>query len=171
MADLITGYLAELRAEVITSRRRKAAIAHEARDHLLESASALEAAGMPREEAEHEAIVRFGHPVLVARKFSGRAELWWLLSWLLAFGVFAGVTVAAYGAGWWLITLSHWWLDGDPHELRAVLQVVGFGAALASACLLLRSLLLDRGDGRTARAALHKGGGWLLLATAVLLFT
>lgn len=172
MADLITAYIEELRAELVTSKRRKHRIMAEVRDHLLESAAGLEAEGLTPEEAQREAVARFGHPVVVARRFSGRAELWWLLSWVLGFSVFAGMVVAAYGAGWLLISLSHWWLDGDPHELGSTsspAHVVGAGAAIAVAGLGLRRLLLDPSDGQMARVTFQRGGGLFLLVAAALL--
>jgi len=170
MADLIASYLGELRAELVTSKRRKDRIVAEVSDHLLDSTARLEADGLAPEVAQREAIGRFGHPIVVARKFSGRAELWWLLSWALGFLVFAGVAVAAYGAGWLLISASHWWLDGDPYELRATLQVIGAGAAVALAGLGLRRLLLDPSDGRLATVTFQRGGGWFLVVAAALLF-
>ncbi len=67
---MITEYLVALLEGLPASPRNRRRIIAEAEDHLLCAAAELHAEGMPPEEAEREAVRRFGDPVQLARTFT-----------------------------------------------------------------------------------------------------
>jgi hypothetical protein len=66
---VIAEFLSELQNELRSHPRLAERIVTEAQDHLLEAAQRLQAGGLPPEEAEREAVTRFGSPEDVARQF------------------------------------------------------------------------------------------------------
>jgi hypothetical protein len=81
----------------------------EAEYHLRAVAADAMARGLPEDQAEHEAVIRFGPPALVARKLrsaqdAGRltraVSTAWLLAGLAACGLGAAYLVAAWWHSW-----------------------------------------------------------------------
>jgi hypothetical protein len=97
----VSGYLAELDKE----RRRQGVAAsrfmEETRGHLADAVEAGQARGLSQEEAEREAIARYGDARTVAAKFaSGRNRtLHWVL---LAAAIAMGLAIA------WVDSRPHW---------------------------------------------------------------
>lgn len=78
----------------------------EAEYHLRAAATDAMAAGLPQDEAEHEAISRFGPPALVARKLRSaqgprRSNRAVSMAWLLAGLAGCGLGVAYLLTAWW----------------------------------------------------------------------
>jgi hypothetical protein len=71
-ADLIEGYLNRLLTHLRGSAHDVRRILSEAEEHLRDATSELVAAGATEEEAQRQAIERFGDPRTVARRFSTR---------------------------------------------------------------------------------------------------
>jgi hypothetical protein len=71
-ADLIERYLDRLLSELRGSAPEVRRILSEAEEHLRDAASELMAAGASEEQAQRQAIERFGDPRQVARRFSTR---------------------------------------------------------------------------------------------------
>jgi hypothetical protein len=87
MAESIDAWLRELR-EAVTSdpRLRRTRIVVEARDHLCSTADELEREGIPRAEAEAQAVARLGSPRSFAAGFArpaARDRLVDATAWLL----------------------------------------------------------------------------------------
>jgi hypothetical protein len=81
----------------------------EAEGHLRAVAANAMARGLPEDQAEHEAVSRFGPPALVARKLRSAqgterlnraASVAWLLAGLAGCGVGAAYLVAAWWHSW-----------------------------------------------------------------------
>jgi hypothetical protein len=118
----------------------------EAEDHLRAAAADAVAGGLPADQAEHEAVTRFGSPAMVARKLrsaDGPRRLNRALSagWLLA-----GLTFAGLSAGYLV------------QARRLVWQPLGCAPTLTSSCYLRGHL----GNG-TATAAIAAAVGIALL--------
>ena len=71
-ADLIEGYLDRLLAHLRGSSHEVRRILSETEEHLRDAASELMAGGASQQEAQRQAIARFGDPRTVARGFSTR---------------------------------------------------------------------------------------------------
>ena len=85
----------------------------EAEYHLRTAAAGAMARGLPEDQAEHEAVSRFGPSALVARKMRsaqgpGRLNRVVSTSWLLAGRAGCGLGVAYLVAAWW-----HTWQTTD----------------------------------------------------------
>ena len=85
----------------------------EAEYHLRAAAAGAMARGLPEDQAEHEAVGRFGPPALVARKMrsaqgAGRLSRAVSTGWLLAGLAGCGLGVAYLVAAWW-----HTWQTTD----------------------------------------------------------
>lgn len=100
MGDVVERYLHELRRSLPRGVEEREEIILEARDHLLEVAASLTAAGISPEEAERRAVRRFGDAREIARQYPApparlrlrRAYLYTALfaaTWVLAFGLSA----------------------------------------------------------------------------------
>jgi hypothetical protein len=154
VADLIDGYLAELRGELRCRRWRKDVILAEANDHLRETVAELQGEGLAEADAERAAVQRFGHAVVVGRRFSPWAEAWTALAWYLHLGVLAGLAVFSYGTVWLLVIIENWTLDGDPFlsppgtgvEDLAAFQAMLLGLVVAGVHAALRVLLFESRD-------------------------
>jgi len=78
----------------------------EAEGHLRDAAADAIARGLPDDQAEHEAVSRFGPPVLVARRLrsaqgTGRFNRAFSVAWLLAGVAGCGLGVAYLVEVWW----------------------------------------------------------------------
>ena len=78
----------------------------EAEYHLRTAAAGAMARGLPEDQAEHEAVSRFGRPALVARKMrsaqgAGRLNRAVSVTWLLAGLAGCGLGAAYLLAVWW----------------------------------------------------------------------
>ena len=75
----------------------------EAEYHLRAVAVGAMARGLPEDQAEHEAVSRFGPPALVARKLrsAGRLNRAVSTAWLLAGLAACGLGAAYLAAAWW----------------------------------------------------------------------
>lgn len=69
----IESYLADLSSRLHVSRRSRAALISEVRDHLTESTERACASGAPRVQAEANAIASFGSTTVMARQFNAAA--------------------------------------------------------------------------------------------------
>ena len=118
----------------------------EAEDHLRSAAAAAVASGLPTDQAEHDAVTRFGSPAIVARKMRsahGARRLNRALSagWLLAGLTFAGLSAA------YLVAAR-----------RLVWQPPGCTPILTSSCYLRGHIV-----GATSSAAIAAAAGTALL--------
>ncbi len=117
----IERYLAALRLELRTGRRRARRVVHEVADHLREAAEAEEASGLAREEAEQRAIARFGSPGTVAARFNASdGHGHWLLP--LRGKLRLVVPLVATGAGG-LAFLAYALVSSPSYEARVQLLV------------------------------------------------
>jgi hypothetical protein len=86
MAEPIDAWLRALREAVTSDRRlRRTRIVDEARDYLRSTADELEREGLPRAEAEAEAVARLDSPRSFAAGFARPAARDWLVdttAWL-----------------------------------------------------------------------------------------
>ena len=75
----------------------------EAEYHLRAGAADAMTRGLPEDQAEHEAVSRFGPPALVARKLrsAGRLNRAVSAAWLLAGLAACGLGAAYLAAAWW----------------------------------------------------------------------
>ncbi len=69
---MIDDYLASLERHLHVSGSRRTLIVGEVRDHLVDSSADLEARGLPREDAEREAIAAFGRADRLACEFNAQ---------------------------------------------------------------------------------------------------
>ena len=70
---IIESYVSDLSARLHVSRRSRAALLAEVRDHLTESAEHARAHGATRDQAETNAVAAFGSTALMARQFNAGA--------------------------------------------------------------------------------------------------
>src|SRR5688500_5715942 len=68
----VDGFLGELSSYLGVAGAQKRRILNEVKDHLLEEISQQEARGNSRQRATELALLRFGDPLSVARRFGGR---------------------------------------------------------------------------------------------------
>lgn len=98
----IERYLDELAASLRVDPRRARRILAETEDHLREAAQGIAGERAPREQEEQQAVVAFGAPRLVARRFAAEEGRLLppslLLNLVLALALLAGVGLAAIGA-------------------------------------------------------------------------
>jgi len=156
--DLITGYLAELRAGLWVPADEAELIVAEAEDHLRETAAAGLAIGMTEREAQEAAISSFGPVRAVIRAHRRRTVTAGdaaLAAWKLT-----GLLAATFGAGG-LATV--FWLHFDPAWAPGV-QVV---TASTSLCQCSPSLGVPTTSPAmmTLPCAAMAAGGLALLAT------
>lgn len=112
----IERYLSELRRELRLRWVPSARFLEETRGHLADAIAAGERRGLPREQAEQEALARFGTPRIVAARFA--AERYRRLEWMmLAPAVLMGLSIA------WIDSRPHW----DDAGITAGLLVIGSG--------------------------------------------
>ena len=99
--DAIDGYLDELLGRLTVGRDRVRRVIAEAEDHLRESATAHEAAGLDPTAAQQAAIADFGSPATVARRFAADEGVLlppsMLLHLFLALALMGSVGFAAIG--------------------------------------------------------------------------
>ncbi|MGC2638951.1 MAG: permease prefix domain 1-containing protein [Acidobacteriaceae bacterium] len=112
----IEGYLSELKRELRLRWTPSARFLEETRGHLADAIAAGEKQGLLREQAEQEALARFGSPRLVAGRFA--AERYRRLEWImLAPAVLVGLSIA------WIDSRPHW----DDSGITAGMLVIGSG--------------------------------------------
>jgi hypothetical protein len=102
----IEWYLDELFDQLAGSGAAGRRALMEAEYHLRAAAADAMARGLPEDQAEHEAVSRFGPPALVARKLrsaqgAGRLNRTVSTGWLLAGLAGCGLGVAYLVAAWW----------------------------------------------------------------------
>ena len=137
--DRIDTYLSELQRELRMRWTPSARFLEETRGHLADAISAAEKRGLPREQAEQEALGRFGSPRMVAGRFA--AERYRRLEWImLAPAVLMGLSIA--------------WIDARPHW---------DDAGITAGLLLLGSGLLGLGVSRRAWMIALAVGAWIPL--------
>ena len=99
----IEGYLDELFDQLAGTGAAGRRALMEAEYHLRTVAADAMTRGLPEDQAEHEAVSRFGPPALVARKLrsAGRLNRAVSTAWLLAGLVACGLGAAYLVAAWW----------------------------------------------------------------------
>jgi hypothetical protein len=135
----IEHFLLRLRAELRCSSFETERILDEVRDHLEESAERLRAKGATPEEAEREAVARFGSAELVARAFleevHSKGEVPMLLKGMI--GILAFVTGSVS-----LLLALHGLLDSDSGAVWTGVKLLSGIAVGLFAVLTLRYLRL-----------------------------
>lgn len=137
--DRIERYLSELKRELRMRWTAPARFLEETRGHLADAVAAGEKQGLAREQAEKEALARFGSPRMVAARYA--AERYRRLEWIiLAPAVLAGLSIAA--------------LDARPHW---------DDAGITAGLLVICSLALGLGVSRRAWMIALGVGMWIPL--------
>jgi hypothetical protein len=140
----ITQYLKQLDREFRVKRAPRRRLLAEAADHLRASADEIAASGVARDEAEQQALSRFGDAALVARHFahavastSARAALIWAATACTAYAV----------AGAAFVLMAPDWLrdfpQGAPSMLALQVALVALVLAAVRALRFRRALLID----------------------------
>jgi len=115
--DRVDAYLSELNRELRMRWTPSARFLEETRGHLTDAIAAGERKGLSREEAEREALARFGSPGVVAARFA--AERSRRLEWLmLAPALLTGLAIA------WVDARPHW----DDAGITAGMLLIGSAA-------------------------------------------
>jgi hypothetical protein len=121
VAEPIDAWLQQLRDALTSERRlRGTRIVVEARDHLHSSADELERQGMPRREAEAEAVAQLGDPRRFAREFNPPARRDWLVDAIAWWSSRAGATLLGLGALMVLIETLAWSIGANPVSAQSV---------------------------------------------------
>jgi hypothetical protein len=97
MGDIIERYLRELRRQLPRGVEEGDEIVLEARDHLLEVAACLEAAGLAPDEAERRAVRRFGDAREIARQYPAAPARLRLRRAYLYGALFVATAVLSFG--------------------------------------------------------------------------
>lgn len=140
----IAQYLAQLDRELRIKRAPRSRLLAEAADHLRASADEIAASGVARDEAEQDAVRRFGDAAFVARRFahavastSARTALIW-----------AATACTAYaGAAAFFILMAPEWLrdfpQGAPSMLALQVALVALVLAVVRAVRFRGALPID----------------------------
>jgi hypothetical protein len=147
-------YLHDLRRELAKRGRRDTRIVEEARDHLADAVEAGVRGGSSRDDAERDALARFGPPHLVAASVPR--------GWRMLNGTLASVTG--------LLIAATVWLSGSlvilaPPRANYSLWFVMASVILAHAVLTLASLVTGSASGYL-RSALIAGAAAALTMSA-----
>lgn len=135
----IERYLSDLDRELRLRWTPSARLIAETREHLADAIAAGEQRGLSREEAEQQALARFGSPRTVAVRFA--AERYQRFEWvMLAPAVIVGLSIA--------------WIDSQPHW---------DDSGITAGMLLIGSALLGLGVTRRAWMIGLAVGAWIPL--------
>ncbi|MBD0349218.1 MAG: hypothetical protein ICV59_08700 [Thermoleophilia bacterium] len=165
---MIEPFLRQLADALPGDRRARRRILVEVEDHLRTAAAEAERRGLSRDEAEAEAVRRFGDVRTVAAGFGPlalatalrRAALALLAALLVAFPV-------AYGLTENLLPPATWVGDEPPPALRWKRGAVAFLAAVAAAAAVVAYVLARLGRVRLAGAATGCAAAALALGAGV----
>jgi hypothetical protein len=121
----------------------------EAEDHLRAAAADAVASGLPADQAEHDAVTRFGSPAMVARKMRSAHGARRLNRALSAGWLLAGLTFAGLGAAYLVAARRLVWepFGCDPTGTSSCYLRVHLGNGTASAAIAVAAataLLLGR---------------------------
>ena len=140
----IAQYLNQLDSELRVNRAPRKRLLAEAADHLEASAEEIGASGVGRDDAEQQAVARFGDAAIVARRFAHAAastSAWTALVW--AATACAGYAVAA---AFFIVTAPSWLRDfpqGAPSMLALQVAAVALVLSGIRALRFRGALLID----------------------------
>lgn len=136
---MIDAYIAELQSSLRGPRRFRTDLVTEARDSLVDAAEAYESAGLPRRDAEQQAVVDFGDVQAIASDYQAELGLAQTRRTALLVLLLIGAQGAITEVAWRLVAGFGWtWHPAPAYSLLArLVDWVGLLTVVAAAVTLL----------------------------------